>query len=206
MTSLTNEWEPEIRRFERQDRTSPPPADPLLFTGSSSIARWDTLATDFPQWPVLNRGFGGSEMKDLVHFADRLIFPLEPAGIVIYSGDNDLASGKRPTTVLRTTQKLTQMIKERLPACAITLLSVKLSPMRMPLKNEFLRLNRLFASLAQSMTGLEYLDVASCLLDDNGVPRDIYFAEDDLHLSGEGYREWTGRLLPHLLTIHGPGE
>src|SRR5215471_5281813 len=71
-------WEKDIARFEQMDRTNPPPKGALLFIGSSTIGRWKTLAQDFPDHKVINRGFGGSEIVDSTHFADRVIFPYEP--------------------------------------------------------------------------------------------------------------------------------
>src|SRR5437016_3738342 len=68
-------WEQEIAEFEAVDRTNAPPANPIVFIGSSSIRLWKTLASDFSDWPVINRGFGGSEMADSVYFADRIIVP-----------------------------------------------------------------------------------------------------------------------------------
>ncbi|MBU6411730.1 MAG: hypothetical protein KGR98_15205, partial [Verrucomicrobia bacterium] len=77
-----SQWEPEIRRFERMDRTNPPPQHAVLFIGSSSIRKWHTLAQDFPGVHVINRGFGGSEIHDSTHFARQIIFPYQPRIIV----------------------------------------------------------------------------------------------------------------------------
>ena len=92
-------WEPEIRAFEASDRTNPPAKHAILFVGSSSIRLWKTLAKDFPNARVINRGFGGSRIADSTAFADRIIFPYEPRTIVFYAGDNDLAEGRTPEQV-----------------------------------------------------------------------------------------------------------
>ena len=55
-----SKWEHEISAFEQMDRTNPPPKNALLFIGSSTVRMWTSLATDYPQQPVINRGFGGS--------------------------------------------------------------------------------------------------------------------------------------------------
>src|SRR6185312_14197633 len=57
----SGQWEKDIAAFEARDKTNPPPANGILFIGSSTIRFWTTLATDFPGQPVINRGFGGSE-------------------------------------------------------------------------------------------------------------------------------------------------
>ncbi len=68
-------WEDAVAAFEQSDRVSPPPKGAILFTGAAIITRWTTLTADFPQYPVINRGFGGSEIADITHFAPRMIFP-----------------------------------------------------------------------------------------------------------------------------------
>src|SRR5437762_3290494 len=68
-------FEKEIAAYEAQDRENPPPKGQILLTGSSTIRRWTTLAHDFPEHKVINRGFGGSQIADATHFAERIIFP-----------------------------------------------------------------------------------------------------------------------------------
>src|SRR5690349_12444271 len=70
---------PEIRAFEARDREAPPPAGAVLFVGSSSIRMWCTLERDFPRRRVVNRGFGGSEMADLLEYAPRVVLPYRPS-------------------------------------------------------------------------------------------------------------------------------
>src|SRR4029079_7473019 len=69
-----NKFEKEIAAFEEQDRKQPPEAGGVVFLGSSSIRMWDT-AKAFPKVKSINRGFGGSQIADSVHFADRIVIP-----------------------------------------------------------------------------------------------------------------------------------
>jgi len=73
-------FEKEVAAYEAADRQKPPQKGGILFIGSSTIKLWRTLAADFPDHQVINRGFGGTEIVDSTHFADRLIFPHEPKG------------------------------------------------------------------------------------------------------------------------------
>ena len=88
-------WEKEIAAFEAADQKQPPPKGGIVFVGSSSIRLWD-VKKSFPGLPVINRGFGGSQIEDSTHFAERIVFPYEPCAVVFYAGDNDIASGKSP--------------------------------------------------------------------------------------------------------------
>ena len=81
-----SKWESEIAAFEQSDKTNPPPKEGILFIGSSGIRKWQTLAADFPGQPVINRGFGGSQIADSTHFATRIIFPYHPRLIVFRAG------------------------------------------------------------------------------------------------------------------------
>src|SRR5436190_443103 len=87
-------WEKDMAAFERMDATNPSPKGGIVFTGSSTIRLWNTLSTDFPNSKIINRGFGGCEIEDVTHFADRIIFPYEPRMIVLRAGGNDLWAGK----------------------------------------------------------------------------------------------------------------
>src|SRR5438445_6336484 len=71
----SSQFESEIKAFEAADRTNPPPRNAILFVGSSTIRFWKTLAQDFPDLKVINRGFGGSHLSDSTPVADRIIIP-----------------------------------------------------------------------------------------------------------------------------------
>ncbi|MFT5126691.1 MAG: hypothetical protein ACI8W8_000286, partial [Rhodothermales bacterium] len=105
-----DKWESSIAGFEAADKKNPVPADSVIFTGSSSAKRWNTLAADFPELSVRNRGFGGSQMSDLVRHAKRFLVPHRPKAVVVYSGDNDINSGKTPDVVLADFKALVSQI------------------------------------------------------------------------------------------------
>ena len=83
-------WEKEIAALEQADKTNPPQPGSALFIGSSTIKRWTTLAQDFPEFKVINHGFGGSQIIDSTYFAERVIFPCQPRQIFLRAGGNDL--------------------------------------------------------------------------------------------------------------------
>jgi lysophospholipase L1-like esterase len=195
---MGNQWESAIIQFETQDRVSPLPKHPIVFAGSSTFTRWASLAQDFPDWPVLNRGFGGSQMADILTFADRIILAYRPRGVIVYSGDNDLASGKRVEEVHGTVRHLVCQVRSTVPATLITFLSVKYSPVRMHLVAQIRALNERLAQMAKETQGVEFLEVASCLMNASGQPVPACYDPDGLHLSAEGYRRWMGILRPYL--------
>ena len=92
-----NAWEGSIRKFEARDRDCPPASGGIVFTGSSSFTLWSTLEQDMAPLPVINRGFGGAFMGDVVRYADRIVLPYEPSAVVLFAGTNDIA-GRHPAS------------------------------------------------------------------------------------------------------------
>ena len=109
-------FENEIAAFEAGDKTNPPPQHAILFLGSSSIRKWTTLARDFPNHRVFNRGFGGSQLDDSVYFFDRIVAPYKPKMIVLYAGSNDINAGKTPQRVFDDFKTFVGKVHAELPA------------------------------------------------------------------------------------------
>ena len=190
-------WEKAIEAFEQKDRDKPPPRNGILFAGSSSIVRWD-LAKSFPDRQVINRGFGGSQIADSVHFAPRIILKHEPRIIVFYAGDNDLAAGKTPERVAADFQELLHAVHKELPTTRILFLAIKPSLARGKLIDKQRHANSLIEELCKKDERLQYVDVVKPMLGDDGKPREELFGKDGLHLSEKGYELWTSILKPLL--------
>jgi lysophospholipase L1-like esterase len=197
--TLHAQWEHEIAAFESADKTNPPPAGAILFVGSSSIRMWKSLAEDFKGFPVINRGFGGSQMVDSVSYADRIVLPYRPRQIVVYAGDNDLAAGKTPGEVLSDFQAFVAKVRHALPETRICYISIKPSPARWKLVERMREANRLIAEYARANEGLAFIDVFTPMLGEDGQPRPELFAADKLHLNQTGYRLWSSSVRPYLL-------
>ena len=195
----TAPFENEIRAFERQDSISPPPAHPILFTGSSSIRFWSSLAQDFPDKAVLNRGFGGSELKDVRQFADRIIIPYQPKQIVLYAGENDIATGGQ--TGQQTFDRFTdlfQYIRQKLPRVPVVFISIKPSPSRRTYFAENEVANRLIKKYLSRQRKAKFVDIQPVMLQPNGQPIPALFRQDSLHMLPAGYERWTNTLRRYL--------
>lgn len=192
-------FENEIRAFEKQDSLSPPPKKAILFTGSSSIRFWSSLAQDFPNKTVMNRGFGGSELKDVLHFADRIIIPHRPKQIVLYAGENDIATGHQ--TGRQTYERfvaLFEYIRQKLPRVAVVFIAIKPSPSRRKFFAENDTANRLISQYIAKQRKARFVDIRPVMLQPNGQPVPALFRQDSLHMLPEGYRRWTEVLRPYL--------
>lgn len=188
----------EIRDFAAADRVHPPPKHGLLFVGSSSVRMWESLATDFPRDSVINRGFGGSELSDVVRYADRIVIPHEPRIVVVYAGDNDLAAGKSPERVLADYRALVELLRARLPSTPVVFVSIKPSLARAALVPAMRRANALVEAYTRADPRLRYADVFTPMLGADGTPRAELFGPDGLHMNAMGYALWTRVLTPLL--------
>ena len=109
--------ESEIVAIEKRIADGSSPKHSALFVGSSSIRMWD-LAKSFPDPKAANHGFGGSVLSDSVKYFDRIVLPMNPITIVIYAGDNDIASGKSPETVRSDFVNFVTLAEKKSPTAA----------------------------------------------------------------------------------------
>jgi lysophospholipase L1-like esterase len=192
-------WEKEVAAYEAADKENPPPRGGILFIGSSTIRRWGTLAEDFPGHKVINRGFGGSEIVDSTHFADRLIFPHEPRQIFLRAGGNDIHAGRLPEEVAADFAEFVRVVRERLPKAEIVYIGVSPAPARWGEGDKYRDLNRRIRKMALRMPRVSYVDTYDVSLGPDGKARPELFVKDRLHFSPEGYKLLAERVRPFLL-------
>lgn len=194
---INPKWEQEISRIEAKEEASPLEIGGVVFTGSSSIKRWATLAQDFPGVALANRGFGGSQLSDLIAYFDRVVLPGKPSQIVIYSGTNDVNAGESPEQVLGDFATLCGMIERELPDTKIAFISAAPNPKRWQLREGYEHLNAIVARYCARM-GYDFIDVWTPMMGEDGKPsRDIY-VEDQLHMNAAGYVMWRQIVAPYL--------
>jgi lysophospholipase L1-like esterase len=197
----TNSFEKDILAFEASDKTNPPPKQAVLFIGSSSIRMWRTLAQDFPEYRVINRGFGGSQIADSIHFADRIVIPYQPRVIVFYAGGNDINAGKSPQTVANDFKRFVGKVREELPATKVVYISVAPNPARWAQIDRVRGANRLIRDYTAKEANLSFIDVHPHMLGDDGQPKPDIYLPDRLHMNEKGYAIWKRVVGEHLNTL-----
>ncbi|HOX57921.1 MAG TPA: SGNH/GDSL hydrolase family protein [Candidatus Paceibacterota bacterium] len=198
-------WAKAIGDFEAADRTNPPPKDGVLFIGSSSIRRWTNIASAFPGHKVINRGFGGSQLADSVAFAGRIVTPYRPRLVLLYAGDNDIAGGKSPETVLADFKAFVGKIHAALPRTRIGYIAIKPCPSRERFLDQVRKTNRLIRDHCGTDERLVFADVFTPMLTAEGKPRADLCVKDMLHLNEQGYELWASVLRPLVDKYAGPG-
>ncbi|NQT62510.1 MAG: hypothetical protein HQ556_06085 [Candidatus Marinimicrobia bacterium] len=180
-----------IAEIKSADSLKKPRSNSVLFVGSSSIRGWKSLSTDFPELDVLNRGFGGSHMSDLIFFINDIVFPYSPNAILVYEGDNDIAAGKSPEVVLRDYNIFVSGVLEKWPKKPIFFISIKPSLARIDHLENMAKANALIKARTEELENLYFIDVFTPMLGDDGTPRPDIFGPDGLHMNEVGYALWT---------------
>ena len=191
----------DVVAFKKQDSLHRPPMHPILFTGSSSFTRWTTLSADFPGYTVLNRAFGGSTLLDLIRYAYDAIIPYQPKQVIIYCGDNDLATpdSVSASEVINRFKTLFAIIRQNLPDATIDFVSIKPSPSRMGIIGRIRTVNDAVKHFLASQTKAAFIDIYPSMVDEKGGPRESLFVGDRLHMNRDGYLIWKKKIGPYLL-------
>lgn len=191
----------EIVAFKKADTINPPIANPILFVGSSSFTKWKDVNNYFPGYPIINRGFGGSTLVDVIRYAYDVILPYKPKEIVIYCGENDLAYSDAVTAqdVFNRFKTLFGMIRTNLPDVPVYYVAIKPSPSRVRLIEKVKEANKLISGYLKKQKKAGFINVFDAMLDEKGQPRPELFVSDMLHMKPEGYAIWQKIIQPYLI-------
>lgn len=191
-------FENEVRGIHKRDSIFNL-SQPIVFAGSSTINNWKDIAAAFPEHTVANHGFGGSEMSDLLYYANTLLIDCNPSQIFIYEGDNDLSHGKTPEVILADAGRVLAIIREKLPRkLPVVFIYAKPSLSRWKLKEQYEAYNKALKKWAKKQRKVKVVDVWKPMLDENGEPMKDIFLADGLHMNKKGYDIWTKTLRPYL--------
>ena len=193
-------FENDVHTIQQFDKIYAAPPHPILFTGSSSIRKWDDLERNFSKYVVLNRGIGGAETNDVTHYAKELIFSYAPRQIVIYVGENDLpAANVNADTLLQRFKVLYATIRQELPTIPLIYISIKPSPSRAAFFSKAKQTNALIKEFLAKEKNTVFVDIYPKMLDKDGQPRKELFLQDMLHMNKQGYAIWEKAIQPYLL-------
>lgn len=195
-------FEGEIKAFAKSDSIVAPLQSKIVFAGSSSFTKWKDINQYFPGYPIINRGFGGSNLLDVILYVNETILKYKPKQVVIYCGENDLASSDTvsPEIVLDRFSILFNLIRKQLGNKSnITFISIKPSVSRWRLEAKIVAANTLIANFIEKQTNANYINIHNAMLQGDGsVMKDIFIA-DNLHMNAKGYAIWQKIIAPSLL-------
>lgn len=181
----------DIQAFKKQDSIAMPTHYKTLFIGSSSFTKWKTLEQDLPEYAPLNRAFGGATLLDVIRYQKDVVDKYTPEKIVIYCGENDVASSDIITgkIVLDRFKVLYQHIRERFPTIDIYFISLKPSVLRWSMKDRMIDANNQIKQFCKSQKKTYFISIWDQMLE-NSKPNPALFIEDKLHMNNLGYEIW----------------
>ncbi|TCZ69602.1 GDSL-type esterase/lipase family protein [Flaviaesturariibacter aridisoli] len=190
----------DILAFKKADSAAKAPEHPILLIGSSSFTRWTDVQAAFPGYPILNRAFGGSTLKDVIRYSYDVVLPYHPKQVLIYCGENDLASADSISAeeVLLRVKTLFAILRTNLPDAQLSYVSIKPSPVRASIQPKVRAANRLIRKFIRRQRNAAFIDIYDAMLDANGTMREDLYVGDRLHMKPEGYTIWQRIIAPYL--------
>jgi lysophospholipase L1-like esterase len=191
-------WNSQVKALMAIEHSFPDGEEIVVLSGSSSALMWKDIGDYYPNNNIINNGFGGSQMHELLFFVEELIIDYKPYKIFIYEGDNDISSGKSKEEIIESTKKVISEIRKSLPEAEIYFISPKPSLVRWNLKAQYLELNVAMKALCDNENLVDFIDVWDPMLDKDGEPIKEIFIEDGLHMNQKGYDIWAEQVRPFM--------
>ncbi len=195
-TPVTDKWEPEIAAFEKLDQTEKYPDQSILFVGSSSIRLWSTLEDQMAPYPVIQRGFGGSNSPAVAKYIQRIAYPHQFRAVVIFVA-NDITGSPgdlTPKESANTFKEIVKTIRAKYKKQPVFIVEITPSQSRWKQWPLIQQDNALLKSYCEKGKNLYFIETANSYLNEKGEPRNELFREDHLHQNAQGYLIW-GKLI-----------
>jgi lysophospholipase L1-like esterase len=199
-SAAVERWEEEIQKLEALDDHEEDPADAVLLIGSSSIRRWNSMATDLAPYRTIGRGFGGSRYSDVAVFAERLLHPHRYRALVVFVG-NDVTGkpdDRTPEQVEQFVRHILAVSQQHQPESPVLLIEITPTEKRFAVWPQIRQVNARLREIALTTANTSFVATAEHFLDPHGNPRSELFAEDRLHLNEDGYAVWANLIRQRL--------
>jgi lysophospholipase L1-like esterase len=173
----------------------------LVFSGDSITQGWgDDFGGRFPGVKVANRGISGDTSRGLLARVDADVLALNPRGIVLLIGTNDVELKVPPEGIADNVKLLLAKIDAHSPDTPIILCQVfPTSGTKNRPTEKIRKLNQLLAEAARGNQQVTVLDTYTLFANDDGEAKPEEFP-DLLHPNEAGYAKWQAALWPLLAT------
>jgi lysophospholipase L1-like esterase len=189
----------DIQYFKKQDSIDFPPKKAILFIGSSTFTKWKDVNTYFPEHTIINRGFGGSSLPDVIRYVEDIVYPYHPRQVVIYCGENDFTGGASADVVVERVVQLLKLIRKKYPRIQVTYISIKPSPSREKYWSLMQEANAKIAAMISKMKRTNYINTYDAMFNTDGKIMTDIFLSDNLHMNAKGYAIWAKIMEPYLI-------
>ena len=183
---------PEIEHFKALNKIDAP-ENALLFLGSSSIRLWETLSQDMAPYPVIQRGYGGANLRDAIFYTEALLGDYQPAMIIGFIA-NDIKgdpADESPAKVKRLFKFFLKQIRKQHPETPFLWVEITPTKSRWAQWKDIQKVNQKIKAYCNKRPNLYFVETADAFLTQEGLPRTDLFVADQLHLNPQGYALWS---------------
>ena len=169
----------------------------VVFFGDSITQGWGSLAKDFPNLKVANRGISGDTTRGLLTRIQGDVLDVHPRAVSMLIGTNDLDQGGTPEVIAENMKAIVAALHKADPKMPVVL--NKVMPRGAKKDQNFAvlipKLNALYEAAFKDDPLVTIYDTYA-LFDDGSasVKKDEF--PDLLHPNGIGYAKWTAALQP----------
>jgi lysophospholipase L1-like esterase len=174
----------------------------LVFLGDSITQGWgDDFRGRFEGVKTANRGISGDTSRGLLIRLEDDVLALDPAGVVLLIGTNDLDVDVAPHDIAANVQLVLERLTDHDSAMPVILCQVMPSSASKDRPADAIReLNRLLAETAGAFPQVTVLDTYTLFAKSDGDAKPEEFP-DLLHPNDAGYAKWRAALWPLLATF-----
>jgi lysophospholipase L1-like esterase len=174
----------------------------LAFLGDSITQGWgDDIGGSFPGVKVANRGIGGDTTRGMLIRLKDDVLALNPSGVVLLMGTNDLEEGAEPETIAGNVKLILAELKKhnaKMPVIVCQIFPSSESKKRPAGKIK--QLNELYAAAVKGDSQVILLETWTLFANEQGDAKEAEFP-DLLHPNKTGYAKWAAALRPILATL-----
>lgn len=174
----------------------------LVFLGDSITQGWgDDFGGRFAGLKLANRGISGDTTRGVLIRLQQDVLALDPCGVVILIGTNDLEEGAEPETIAANLKLILAEIKKHDPRMPVVLCQVFPSSETKKRPAEKIRkLNRLYAAAVKGDPQVTLIETWTLFANAQGDAKPDEFP-DLLHPNQIGYAKWAAAIQPILATL-----
>ncbi len=177
----------------------------IIFLGDSITDFYDLKK--YYEFEIVNSGIAGWTTDDILSHLDEKVFAFDPKRIVLLIGTNDIKHEKTATYIVSNINKIVDKIKKKKPNVKIYVESIypinNTNQEKIDHKMVANRTNQKIQEVNKKLekyckkSNLHYINMYPYLLDSEGN-LDIRYTTEGLHISDEGYKIITKKILKEL--------
>ena len=173
----------------------------LVFLGDSITQGWgDDVGGNFPGVKVANRGLSGDTSRGVLIRLEQDVLALQPSGVVLLIGTNDLEEGADPETIAANLKLILAKLKAHNPKMPIVLCQVfPSSETKKRPADRIKKVNQLYAAAVKGDPQITFIETWPLFANAQGDAKPEEFP-DLLHPNQAGYAKWAAALRPIFAT------